>query len=254
VVPTDAPGFPQEEYDFAQAVEQALEMRPDYQQALLNLKILRLNLELSRDRVQPQVDLSGSWGFLGNSQLTTVLDPDGDPQQVAQGGVFSSHLEDLLSFDNFTWSIGVNVRQALGNRAALGQYRSDKLAIERALLQLRNLELSIVSEVRSLLRAIETNKKRVAATRISTELAKRRLEAEQKKFEVGTATSFNVSQFQERYVAAETAQTQAIIDLNRSVLSLQQALGMTLEANSIRIENGQPVLGPAAEPRPRPNP
>ena len=260
IIPTDNPGFPEEAYDFSAAVEQALKTRPDYQQAILNLKVLRLNLGLSRDEVRPQIDLSGSWGFVGNSQLETAPNPDpnGQPITIAQGGIFTSHLEDLLSLNNFQWTLGVSIRQPFGNRAALSQYRTDKLQVEKALLQLRNLELNIVSQVRTLLRAIETSRQRLAAARIATELERRRLEAEQKKFEVGTSTSFNVSQFQERYVAAETAQTQALIDLNRAVLSLQQTVGKTLEVNGVQIKDGHVILGteptpePAASPSPTP--
>jgi outer membrane protein len=253
IIPTDAPGFPQEKYDFSEVVQQALKTRPDYQQALLGLKIQRLNLDLARDRVQPELDVSGSFGFLGNSQLGVTLGPDGQPTTTAQGGIFSSQVEDLLSFSNFQWALGFSVKAPLGNRAALGTYRVNKLEIEKAMLNLRNLELSILSQIRLTLRSIETNRERIAAAKVATELAKRRLEAEQKKFEVGTSTSFNVSQFQERYVAAETAETQAIIDLNRSVLLLQQAVGVTLEANGVRIENGLPVFGEAtAAPKPSP--
>ena len=115
--------------------------------------------------------------------------------------------------------------------------------IERALLQLRDLELNIVSVVRGFLRNIETNRQRVTAARVATELARRRLEAEQKKFQVGTSTSFDVLLFQERYVNAITVETQAVIDLNRAFLGLQQAVGVTLEVNGIRVENGEAILG-----------
>jgi outer membrane protein TolC len=247
IVPTDVPGDVEPQpYELEQAVARALEMRPDYQQAKVGLRTQRLEVELQRDEARPQLDVVGSFGFVGNSQLGLGLGGDGEPVQVPQGGIFGSHFEDLLSLENFTWNLGLVVRQPLGNRAALSAYRVQKLELERQLLELRTLELGIVTEVRALLRSIETNRKRVAATRVAAELARRRLEAEQKKFEVGTSTSFDVLQFQEEYVRAATSQTQAIIDLNRSVLALQQALGLTLEANGIRIDNGRPSSAAAA--------
>jgi outer membrane protein len=248
IVPTDAPGLPDQAYDLEAAVRRAFEMRPDYLQTLVNLRSQRLDVELARNLTRPQLDAVLGAGLSGISQVgITGIDPNtGNPIIGPQGSLLGSHFEDLLSLDNLQWSAGLNFRHFLGNRGALGDYRISKLEVERSLLQLRNIELGIVAEVRSLLRAIETNRKRVSATRVAAELARQRLEAEQRKFQVGTATSFDVLQFQERLTIAETAQTQAIIDLNRAVLGLQQSLGLTLDANGIVIENGRPRLALAS--------
>src|SRR5262249_5989320 len=134
IIPTDKPGLPQQSYEFDAAVRRSLQMRPDYQQALVNLDTLRVNMRLSRDQVRPQLDLGAQFGFLGDSQTGLAVDPNGQLITTGQGDIFGSNLESLLSFDNFQWQVGFVLRQPLGNRAALSRYRVDKFEIERALL------------------------------------------------------------------------------------------------------------------------
>ena len=59
---------------------------------------------------------------------------------------------------------------------------------------------------------------RVEATRASRELAARRLEAEQRKFEVGLSTTFFVFQAQRDLATARNNELRAILDYIRSLV------------------------------------
>ena len=63
-------------------------------------------------------------------------------------------------------------------------------------MQLRNQELLVATEVRDVTRQVVTNQKRMDTTRAARQLMERRLEAEQRKFDAGTSTSFFVFQAQ----------------------------------------------------------
>jgi len=72
----------------------------------------------------------------------------------------------------------------------------------------------------------------VRATGVARTLAERRLEAEQKKFNVGTSTSFLVFQAQRDLATARVNELQALLDYNKSLVdfeAVQQApLGASL--------------------------
>ena len=70
-------------------------------------------------------------------------------------------------------------------------------------------------------RAVQTNQKRVEATRASRTLAERRLEAEEKKFQAGMSTSFFVFQAQRDLSQARANELRAITDYNRSIVDYE---------------------------------
>ena len=101
-----------------------------------------------------------------------------------------------------------------------------KVAHSQAQLQLRSMELSVATQVREVARTLSTNRKRVDATRASRSLAEKKLEAEQKKFQAGMSTNFQVIQAQRDLAAARNAELQAVLDYMRSLVdfdTVQQA-------------------------------
>ncbi|MCZ6700164.1 MAG: TolC family protein, partial [bacterium] len=117
-------------------------------------------------------------------------------------------------------------------------------------LRLKNLEQAILVQVpdvvreiepdrvgvREGVRQIETDIKRVRATRAARVLAERKLDAEEKKLEVGISTNFQVLEFQEDLAVAESNETKAIIDYNKSLINLERAKGTTLATNNISLQ------------------
>jgi outer membrane protein TolC len=68
---------------------------------------------------------------------------------------------------------------------------------------------------------VVTNQKRVETTRLSRQLAERRLEAEERKFAVGTSTSFFVFQAQRDLAQARNNELRATLDYNRSIVDFE---------------------------------
>jgi outer membrane protein TolC len=86
---------------------------------------------------------------------------------------------------------------------------------------LKNQQLQVATQVRDAGRQVQTNQKRVEATRASRQLAERRLEAEEKKFQAGMSTSFFVFQAQRDLSQARTNEVRAISDYNRSLVDFE---------------------------------
>jgi outer membrane protein TolC len=70
---------------------------------------------------------------------------------------------------------------------------------------------------------VETNFKRVDATRAARVLQEQRLDAEEKKFAAGMSTNFFVTQAQRDLALAEVNEVSAIADYRKSIVSLQLA-------------------------------
>jgi outer membrane protein TolC len=66
-----------------------------------------------------------------------------------------------------------------------------------------------------------TNQERVESSRSARQLAERQLEAEQRKFEAGTSTSFLVFQSQRDLALARNVELQNILNFHRSVIDLE---------------------------------
>ena len=87
-------------------------------------------------------------------------------------------------------------------------------------------------------RQVNTNSQRVRATGAARALAERRLEAEQKKFGVGTSTSFLVFQAQRDLATARVNELQALLDYNKSLVDFEAIQEAALGGGGISISGG----------------
>ena len=92
----------------------------------------------------------------------------------------------------------------------------------------RSLETRIAAEVRDAGRNVTTNLQRIEATEAARQLAERRLEAEQRRFEVGLSTSFFVFQAQRDLASARSREQRAILDYTRSVVDFDAVQSIPL--------------------------
>ena len=92
-------------------------------------------------------------------------------------------------------------------------------------------------DVRKSARAVESGYERVVAARKNTELQTKKLEAEQKKFDNGMSTSFEVFTFQTDLRNAQLSLIQALLDYNKSLADLERAKGTLLESKGLTLAN-----------------
>jgi outer membrane protein TolC len=75
--------------------------------------------------------------------------------------------------------------------------------------------------VRDAASRLEQNQQRIETTRLGRELAEQRLDAEQRRFEVGLSTSFLVIQAQRDLAVARNSETQALLDYQLSNVTFE---------------------------------
>ena len=95
----------------------------------------------------------------------------------------------------------------------------------QAQTRLRAMELQVATEVTNAAFNVQSNLKRVEAAVAARELAEKRLEAEQSKFEVGMTTNFFVVQAQRDLRDAQNSELRALADYRKSLVDIRACAG-----------------------------
>ena len=89
--------------------------------------------------------------------------------------------------------------------------------------RLRSSELKVVREVRQAAMQLEQNRQRIGTTRLGRELSEQRLDQEQKRFDVGMSTNFNVIQAQRDLAVARNNELLAQLDYQQAMIAFETA-------------------------------
>jgi outer membrane protein TolC len=230
--------------DAEAAVKTALEKRTDLRSARMQLENTNLNMKYYRNQTLPQVNLEGNLFGAGVGGDELIREPGFPPGPVIGTATkhFGEVVGDSFAFNYPTWAIGVNVAYPLGTSAASASLTRAKLQYQQGLLQIASLETQIATQVRVAARQVNTNIKRIDATRAARVLSERRLEAEQKKFGVGMSTSFLVFQAQRDLTTARNNELQALLDYAKSRANYEALQETSLSGAGITIGGGGGVL------------
>jgi outer membrane protein TolC len=130
-------------------------------------------------------------------------------------------LGDLFQNTYPNWTAQLTIGYPIGTSAAEANLARVQLERGQAQTRLRDQELQIATQVRVAARDVQTNQQRVESSRSARQLAERRLDAEQRKFEAGTSTSFFVFQAQRDLALARNVELQNILNFHRSIVNLE---------------------------------
>ncbi|MEE9229333.1 MAG: TolC family protein, partial [Acidobacteriota bacterium] len=148
---------------------------------------------------------------------------------------FSDAWKQARDRDSDSWRVGLTLTVPVGNRNAASRYIAARLEMERAEIDLKRVEQQATLEVRRAVRDIETGIKRVKVARVNNRLQREKLEAEQKKFESGISTSFNVLEFQEDLAQAQSRGILALVDYNKARVEIERVMGTLPETRNISL-------------------
>jgi outer membrane protein len=130
-------------------------------------------------------------------------------------------LGDLFANDFPSWTVSLTMSYPIGpTPQEVGLVRA-RLQYSQSQTALRHQQLQVATEVREAARQVLTNQRRVETTRVSRQLAERRLEAEERKFAAGTTVSFFVFQAQRDLAQARNNELRATLDYTRSVVDFE---------------------------------
>ncbi len=229
IEPTELPPFQPLNVDTDAAVRNALERRTDLQQTQRSMEATEINIRFFRNQTLPDVQAQVNYGLsaLGGTRLPTEhwrhsrsSGRSHCADRTVQKG-YASVLSDLLGSNSPSWTAALNISYPIGTSQAEANLARTRLQYSQSQTSLKNQQLQVTTQVRQQARNVQTNQQRVQSTRASRLLAERRLEAEQRKFQAGTSTSFFVFQAQRDLSQARNNELRAILDYNQSVVDFE---------------------------------
>ena len=158
------------------------------------------------------------------------------PNSALQNQDYFDALTQVRDRDFASWTVGVFLNIPIGNNAAESTYISSRLAKEQESIRYENLRLNAEVIVRTAARAIITGKKRIEAAEVNVGLQRKKVEAEQKKFENGMSTSFQVLTFQDDLTTALGQQNRAMVDYRKSLTALELAKGTLDRYLNVKVQ------------------
>jgi outer membrane protein TolC len=207
-------------FDLQNSWNAGLNQRPDLIQAKLNVEQQGIQLKYARNQLYPELDLTGSYGYNGSGGLN------------GYNGTFTQ----LGQANAPLWSYGAALTLPLSNVGARNQYRSTKATLQQVLLQLKQFEQNVMVQIDNAVKTAESKYESVQATRQARIYAEIALDAQQKTYAVGKATTFEVLTYQNNLTAARSAEIRALADYNEALASLAQQQGTTLEQYNVDFQ------------------
>jgi outer membrane protein TolC len=218
--PSEVPEVPDYEIKEQLFVDQALAYRPELEQAKLEIETQNINVRVAQNQTLPQVDLFAS--FLGV-------------------GVESGHSDAIDSIDDSNradWTLGLQFSYALQNRTARYRFHEAEKQFDTALLQLRQVQETVVYNLRTSIRAVETNRENISVGRATVEFNKSKVDTGQKRQAVGLVTSFDVLAFQRDLADARRELLRSVVDYNKAIVALEFSKGTLLDRLNIVVDEG----------------
>ena len=195
-------------------VEVALRMRPDLNQARLEVQSGDLEIVKTKNGLLPVLDLFITLGKTGyaDSFGDSVSDIDGKGYDV---------------------SGEISLAYPLRNREAKARHRRAILDRGQAMEAVDNLAQLVQVDVRGAYIEAQRAKEQVAATTASRKLEEEKLRAETEKFRVGRSTTLLVAGAQRDLVISQIAEVRAVVDYLKALVNLYLLEGSLLERRGI---------------------
>jgi outer membrane protein TolC len=268
IVPTTPITIPDvvENIPLQDAVQEAWRKRPELYQTDLNLKNSQIEVKATRNALLPSLNAFiqySSQGLNGTGINTTavagsfiadtaapLVGADGVPilingnqaftgvpvttTSLTHGGV-SNALANVFENQFPTYAAGLTLTMPLRNRSAQADSARAQFDERQLQVQYRQTENTIVINVRNAIIALAQDRSQVAAAEKARNLAQQTLDAEQKKYQLGSSTSYQVVLRSRDLTAAQGTALRAQTNLAEALVLFNQAMGRTLEVQHITV-------------------
>ena len=195
-------------------VSVALRMRPDLNQAKLDIQQEDLEIVRTKNGVLPRMDLFVTLGKTGYA------------------GSFSESVRDIRG-DSYDVLAGLNVEYPIFNREARAQHRRALFRRGRAEKALENLMQLVELDVRNAYIEVNRTKEQISASTATRNLQEEKLRIETEKFRVGRSTNFFVAQAQRDLLVSRIDEVQAVVNYLKALIDFYRLEGSLLERRGV---------------------
>jgi outer membrane protein len=265
IVPTDPVDLAVPDVSLPDALQTAMNNRPELQQATVVKEINQIDQKFFKEQTKPAIDLVGTYGIngLAGSVSTAGVNPfTASSLQVRQRvdelsalagleplpivppqtfspdllGGYGQSLQNLLANRYSNFRVGVQISLPLRNRTAEANLGRSLVEGERIATQREQLEQNIQVDVRNALQSMRSAESRLRAAVATREANEQQFASEQRRLDAGQSTTFLVLERQTALTTARGLELKAQTDLNKAIADLNRATGNALRANSIVVK------------------
>ena len=237
VVPLDRFEIPakDEPRPLEELIHQAVDRRPEMQQARLNLESNQMNLVGIKSSLKPTLQAFAELTNNGLSGDLTALGIETGAAGPFAGG-YGNLLSQIFRRDYPNYSAGVSLNIPLRNRAARADYATSLLELRQNELNLRKNTNQIRVDVQNAVVGLEQARARYEAAVKSRVLQEQTLAGDQKRYALGATIAFQVVQDQRDLATAQSSEVQSMANYTHARIALDQALGTTLDVNDVSVD------------------
>jgi outer membrane protein len=238
----DVPNLDALTYETEAMVEKAMAQRPDLKAAEQRLDVDDLSIRQAKNGLLPNLSLTGSYQTQGRGgvfyQRSNVFTGDGTSTSVLTSipGGFGDALSQMFGFGYPVYSVGLTLNLPIKSRSAAMDMADALVRKKTDALTLRSTQEQVRLSILNALTNLNGSKEQLKLANIQRDFAKKNLDAEQKKYELGTEINQNVINAQQALTAAESNVVQSQINLRRSILNLLTQTGELLEQRGIVVQ------------------
>jgi outer membrane protein len=228
--------------DAEMLIEKALRLRPDLRSQMQDLDTDDLSIKSVSNALRPDLSLTGAYTSQGIGgtffNRTNVFNEIGNQSTVTQilPGGFGDSLNQLFGFGYPVYGFGIRLRLPIRNRQSAADMADALVNKRRDALQVRGTEQQVRLDVLTAVNLLQSSKASVDFAITSRDFAQKRLDAENKKYELGTSQNFLVLQAQGDLITAESNVVIQTINYKRNVLNLLQTTGELLQERGVVVQ------------------
>jgi outer membrane protein len=265
IIPTDkaTPPEPTEAPSFEDSIREAFQKRPELLEQQINIRNAAIDARATAIALRPTLALLAQYtssGLAGASPITGTPTIVAGPQIVDANGTpipglfepatrtpvtgkseqgFSTAQSQIFHNTFPDYFIGMSLQIPFRNRAAQSTNQHSILVLRQIEAQLQQLKNVAVVDVRTAYITLQQDRVQVATASEQRKLQQETFDAEQKKYQLGASTVYQVILTQRDLVTAQGAELRALANLLEAKAQYERAVGRTLDVNRVSIADAQ---------------
>src|ERR1051326_3704576 len=224
--------------DHEAEVASALRHRPDLSSVMQNLDVDDLSIKQANNGLLPLLNLTAQYGSSGLGGIfyprTNLINPNAPVIPIVGG--LGDALSGVFGFNYPVYGFGLTLTLPIRDRNAAANLADAVVQKRIDTLKVRSTEQAVRLQVLNAISLVEQSRESVRTAKIARDLAQKRVEADQQRYELGVITLFFVLDSQNAFVQAESNLVTQTINYKRNVLNLLQRTGELLDERGIVLQ------------------
>ena len=239
--PRDTPRYQAVDFSLEDEIITALRTRPDYIAAKRDLEKQEIHVKVAKNALLPYLNLIGgvsAEGISGKSRPRT--DAEGNTLVSPYAGDAGDLFDRMSSGDGSRWNVGVVLSFPVGRRAEKAHHVQRKAIARQAFERMMRAQRTLIREVRTSVRLIDSNHKRALQATKNRRLATTLVEKALERIRLGDGGLSGFVYQLDELAEAHIDENAALMDHVLGLTELERATGQLLKNRGI-------VLAPAFE-------